>query len=541
MRNFLIVFLVLALSCPAIGSLSEHGFIPFYSYLGTRLQGMAGSFVGIGGGTATLFSNPGELPFSSGIEVGIKDIDNMYGVQAYPTGYGITVGLSLIRHTSSLNNDQVRTSFSNLIVGAGFTLDRIFLLQNLDWAKRLGVGLSVKTILGQTLHQTGQPDRGATGFELDFGIGYKLNNWSNFGASLKNLLPAEYGGKINWDFEPAESVPYTLNIGLSADLMAAIKPLVHTKDIKIIMAPNYSYSQNKSSASLGLELSWLDFIFFRSGINPDGTSFGVGIRRDHFGGDISYYIDPETKDKDIYFSVSYFPEEWVFLKVPDYLEKDPVIITEPKDQIETYDEAIWIKGKIKPKISIKVNRQDVVIDENLNFAVQVPLNPGKNLILIDCHYQNRKVTFYRKVFRRSRVIVAEEIETTRKLKKAKTLEEREKLAKELKDIKDRKDKLEALVTIGVVEVDPDEEFKLRGTITRGELIKWIVKAAELPIEEIKEDLFVDVPRTHPLAPYIKSAITAGIVTGFPDNTFRPNRPVTDEEAEKIFAKFGTVK
>jgi hypothetical protein len=537
MRNILVVILLFILNCQALGALSPFGFIPFYSYLGPRAQGLSGSVIGISGDPSSIFFNPGELSFSNGVELGIKDFNNIYGMQVYPTGYGLALGLGLIHHSSSLNNDTVRTSFSNLVVGVGFTLQSIFLFKQFDWAKNLGFGVSAKSILGQTLHQFGLPDRGATGFEVDAGIGLRITDWLKFGASANNILPLEYGGKISWDFEPAEEVPLKVNGGLALDVLGPDVP-IKMKGMRLTVIPNYTYTEQKSYLSLGFEYSLNDFLFLRTGTNQDGSSFGVGLRQGEFGVDASYYVDPETKLKNSYVSFSYFPKNWVFLKLPEYLEKNPIIITDPKDEIMTYDPAIWIKGKIKPDITLKINTQDVVIDEDQNFAAELPLNIGKNLILFDCYYQDRKVTYYRKVFRRVKVEVAQEEEILDRLKKAKTDEEREKFAQELKEVKKSKENLETLATMGVVDIDPEEKFNLKETITRGELVQWLSKVAGLTIEEVDEDVFKDIPRSHYLAPYIKAAVDADLVSGFPDNTFRPEEPVTQQEAEKIFAKFG---
>ncbi|MDD4319847.1 MAG: S-layer homology domain-containing protein [Candidatus Peribacteraceae bacterium] len=49
-------------------------------------------------------------------------------------------------------------------------------------------------------------------------------------------------------------------------------------------------------------------------------------------------------------------------------------------------------------------------------------------------------------------------------------------------------------------------------------------------------LFKDVRTDHPLAPELCAAMEAGIIRGYPDGTFRPDRVINHAEAAKVIAK-----
>ena len=142
----------------------------------------------------------------------------------------------------------------------------------------------------------------------------------------------------------------------------------------------------------------------------------------------------------------------------------------------------------------------------------------KNLILVEAHYGGEKKTWKYKVLRKARVNVADK--------------------KEVQNLAKKKESVETLVTMGVVEVTPEADFVMEAGVTRGELSSWLVKAADIKLPEVKQDLFADVPKGHSLAPYIKVIVDLGLLRPFPDGTFRPGAFVSKQEGDAIFARFG---
>jgi hypothetical protein len=95
---------------------------------------------------------------------------------------------------------------------------------------------------------------------------------------------------------------------------------------------------------------------------------------------------------------------------------------------------------------------------------------------------------------------------------------------------------EELVTLGVVEVAPGAEFKLDASLTRGDLAIWLAKASDAILPRVSKDLYSDVPRSDPLAPYIKVVVDAGLMSPFPDGTFRPNNAIDRAVADQVSAR-----
>ena len=87
---------------------------------------------------------------------------------------------------------------------------------------------------------------------------------------------------------------------------------------------------------------------------------------------------------------------------------------------------------------------------------------------------------------------------------------------------------EALYEMGVVNGYADGSFKADNAITRAELTKIIVEALDVPTAEGKA--FTDVANGSWYAAYVESASAAGVVTGFEDGTFGPDKNVSRQDA-----------
>ncbi|MDP4133086.1 MAG: S-layer homology domain-containing protein [Bacillota bacterium] len=84
---------------------------------------------------------------------------------------------------------------------------------------------------------------------------------------------------------------------------------------------------------------------------------------------------------------------------------------------------------------------------------------------------------------------------------------------------------------------PDGTFKSGQTITRAEFAKIIVCFKNVDVAVSYDTGFLDVDSVgqggHWAKPYIKIAKDMGIIVGFPDGTFKPDEPVTYEQAVKM--------
>jgi len=97
--------------------------------------------------------------------------------------------------------------------------------------------------------------------------------------------------------------------------------------------------------------------------------------------------------------------------------------------------------------------------------------------------------------------------------------------------------IEYLATLGIMNGYPDGTFKPDKPLTRGELAALLVKAKGFDVKPTKNGVFKDIRASNWVAPYVRIAFDRGYVQGYPDGTFQPNRIITRAEAATVFAKF----
>jgi hypothetical protein len=100
--------------------------------------------------------------------------------------------------------------------------------------------------------------------------------------------------------------------------------------------------------------------------------------------------------------------------------------------------------------------------------------------------------------------------------------------------------IEYLATLGIMNGYPDGTFKPDKPLTRGELAALLVKAKGFEVKPVKNGVFKDIKPNNWVAPYVRIAVNRGYVKGYPDGTYQPNRIITRAEAATVFAKFAGI-
>ncbi len=86
--------------------------------------------------------------------------------------------------------------------------------------------------------------------------------------------------------------------------------------------------------------------------------------------------------------------------------------------------------------------------------------------------------------------------------------------------------VEAIKSAGITTGYPDGSYKPDGYVTRAEMAAFLVKALHLNKQPCTTKPFVDVPTDAWYCPYVQAIKNAGITSGYPDGTYRPNEAVT---------------
>ena len=97
--------------------------------------------------------------------------------------------------------------------------------------------------------------------------------------------------------------------------------------------------------------------------------------------------------------------------------------------------------------------------------------------------------------------------------------------------------IEYLATLGIISGYPDDTFRPNEPLTRAELAALLVRAKGFKVEKQKKAVFPDIPTTHWAAPYVAKALQRKYITGYPDGKYMGWKKVTRAEAVTVLAKF----
>ena len=553
MKRLITIFaLLLSLGLAARAQLSEVNVYPFELESGARPLGMGSAFVGLADDANSLLYNPGGMAWARGVSFSLKDFQNLTALQAYPTGLGSSLGLAIVNSNLTdipIPGGTATSNSSVMVLSYGTKLNFIPALYKKDIFKTIGLGMNLKILMGETLNRTGQPDRSATGLDMDLGILWKRTEWWWFGASLQNFLPT----KLHWDFGADEGFPASLKLGTAAHLIGDIGSPIFQEGRDLLVAGEIDVHHfSPTLLRLGAELGFNKTYFIRGGImqqNQSGTTvtpinLGLGYRAGEWGADLVYGQEPATGNRQVSFSFIYLPKEWVVVQKLDF--DRPAVMLEKaiekislEDNITTYDDRLQIVGRVKPGVEIYVNGLHAAVSADNNFSVVIPLEIGKNLIVVEARFEGEKKAWKYKVLRKAKITIAEEKTLSKQLsQKNLSPDAKQALEQKQEQLNKNKDKVEELVTLGVIEVTPEAEFKLDASVTRGEMAAWLTKAANLRIPKVDKDVTSDVHKDNPLAPFVKVVIDLNMIRPFPDGTFRPQAPLTKEEGARLMALMG---
>lgn len=96
-----------------------------------------------------------------------------------------------------------------------------------------------------------------------------------------------------------------------------------------------------------------------------------------------------------------------------------------------------------------------------------------------------------------------------------------------------------LAQAGIVSGYPDGTFRPMEPVTRAEFARMVVSSFASPSESPPS--FKDIPQDFWASRFISGAQLMGWITGFPDGTFRPQEPVTRAQALVVLARIGDWK
>jgi S-layer homology domain len=583
MKKLLILLMLVSVPFAAFAIVSDYNIDPLDNVGTAKTTGLGGAFTAVDDDINSIFFNPAGFANSDGIIMSGRDMNNFSLGLSYPAWSG-NVGLG-ISYKSFDNFDL--TGFT-----ATYGKSMAFIGYGYAWGP-VDFGLNVKTLLSQRLSIKGSADlTSATGFDGDLGLIWHALPYLSVGAVIHNA----FGGLYTIG-SSSETFPRTITAGLALDLLGGNAYFTYDPFTMKAYADASSITfdnGSKSSSNVGLEIGWQGWLYVRLGssyLNNISTvdaqtaipSFGIGIRSGDTSFDLASTKDLVNGGTISYFSYSYSPPNFSpFSRTAAQTVKGPtkdlLALSSPEDEFTAYEDTVVVSGETRRGAEVLINGVNAYVDDAGRFNAIQPLMAGKNLIEIEGRDKYGSKTITRRVLKKARIKIAEEStidqqiqnEITEKEQKlaerqARVDKDREngkdvtarqamldqdrqildarkaELLAQKKDLVDRADKVDNLVTLGVIEVAPDKNFEIEAPIKRGEMIAWLVKGAGLVTVKPATTPFVDVPQDSQYAPAVKAAYEGGYIKLGDDRKFRPNDPVTEDEAQEFLKDFGVIK
>lgn len=91
----------------------------------------------------------------------------------------------------------------------------------------------------------------------------------------------------------------------------------------------------------------------------------------------------------------------------------------------------------------------------------------------------------------------------------------------------------SLTERGIISGYPDGSFKPHNEVTRGQAAKILAQTLKLDLDNYVATPFNDVPETHQYYKPIAALVSAGVINGYEDGTFRPENKLTRAQMAKI--------
>jgi hypothetical protein len=222
---------------------------------------------------------------------------------------------------------------------------------------------------------------------------------------------------------------------------------------------------------------------------------------------------PKEMQELMLFAVDKVGNETGVKKYPFY-----IVMNFPVDKHVHYRSHIRCIGRASPMMkSLQLEDSAVYVDQNYNFSVTKKLKPGKNLL---------KFNF--------KTLDDQKIQYTARVLSLKSFPDLTKNVKERREI-------QFLATLGLFSGDADGNFYPDREVTRMFITKMMVDATGLKMpEKVDENLFPDMEKDDPSAPYVYTAVNEGLIFAYPDGTFKPDKPLTMAEAIYLLSNAGVI-
>ncbi len=507
---------------------------PSFNNAGARAIGLGNAFSAFANDYQAIYANPAGLAQIHAIQAGgmqntkLDVVNTIYingvlpiqsgtlGLSYYSSGVD-QIPLTLLDSNNRPYQSGLSVYYDSLIAGSYATYV----------SSQLAIGLTAKYFMKGTSDGSGK----AEAINADVGVLYHFDPKIHVSFVAKNIAPFA----LKWNTGTTETLERRYVIGGKMNLIGSQDSsfiMFGTQSAVLGIDLPFSEGGKTLPFSVGMEYKPITCLALRAGytaleeaISAASTgatsrlSLGVGLEYEGFGFDYALVMDSNVADSQShYFSIAYkFAEpelekplvkkEPIVDKIPSVLQDSYIALMTPSDKMVVRTEMVTFKGTVDPKVKTLLINEQVVLIKNYEFFSDVKLKKfGKNvvrLVMLDAQDQLLGTQDVRVLY----------------------------LA-QFEDIAPNhwaKNYIEALATIGLITGYPDGEFKPNQSISRAEYTTVVAKTRDLKFEDLGTIPFNDLSARHWAAKYIMAAYNAGLVKGYPDQSFRPKNSITRAE------------
>jgi len=533
--------------------------------VGARALGMGKAFVGLADDSTALFMNPGGLAQLDSWQVTsmstklINEIDYLTFGGVYPTEYGnigfgyigASISGSFITDFSFVEDPDGRIypvataealTYSNSVVLFSYATEakRFSSFEILGIkSDNLMLGANFK-LFSQGLSGVTAGGGNASGMDVDIGALYTVNDWMKVGVNFIDFLPPDMGGKLVYQGSTLEeSIPEVIKLGTAVKIMGDKGLYPSDQDLYGMLDID-----TRTTQALYPQIMHLGLEYWPNEI----LALRFGIDQDVAGRVATGEVELTSNlCAGVGFLYEGFRFDYAYHQYGGVQSNDTHYMSVSYGFVEPKPEVIPEKPKVKTYFMINSPvDKSVVYDEEVKVSgIVTNLDEVRRITVNDVDIP---VTLDGSFEVASALNLGKNVFEVKAFNTENIMLKKDKIRVlrmiRYKDVADdywAREVIEYLSVLGMVGGYPDGTFRPNKKINRAEFTTLLVRSKGLKLPEVSQQLFKDMPKTHWAAKYIQVGVDEKLITGYPDKTFKPNKDMNRSEGVTVFARFSQLE
>lgn len=524
--------------------------------VGARPLGMGGCFVALADDIDSIYLNPAGLAnlkswqLTSMTTKLIGEIDYVSLAGSYNTDYG-TFGIGYVGANMSgsfVTGFQLVDQDNGIIVpsaseeGISYTSSVILLsygsaarrFLNFDFLDKVAVGATLK-FLSQGLSGGDIGNGVLSGYNMDLGFLYAPLPYLSFGWNQIDCLSNNY--LVN-SSDLQENLMSTAKIGLAFKALGDENAYwSFPQPVTFLLDANVSPNPVPTTFSAGIEWKLSSYLSLRVGMDQDI------VGSDQSTDEVNAYSIDSNLTAGIGLSYNGFKVDYAYHKFGSLTENDTYYLSlsyasqfeTPKPEAPVQEGRKTYLTVLSPNDKTTTYDEAVTINGILDHISEIT---SLNVNGSDISFSPTgtfEATYPLSLGKNAFKIVAMHGTTVLASSEVRLLR-----LVSFKDVPERfwtKRSIKSLATLGIIGGYPDNTFRPNKSISRAELTTLLIKTRGVTTVEGEETGFADVKSAHWASFYIKSGVDLKLIQGYPDKTFRPSKALNRAEGVTIITRF----